>query len=201
MGLKVITSKSMYISIDKEQKFKTWVRQYSDILYNYAINHGLNEDGAKDMVQETFLSAWKGMDNYRGEASVKNWLFVILKSKISDLFRKTSNKMAVLAMHQEFNDNAYFDEEGHWKEGAYPKEWHVNLSDALEAKDFYKVFHICKNKLKEVQSAVFIMKYVDELESEEICKDLGITSSNYWVLLHRAKVQLRACLQKNWLSK
>lgn len=187
--------------LDKEQEFKRWVTQYSDILYSYAINHGFNEEGAQDMVQETFLSAWQSMDRFQGKASVKNWLFVILKSKISDHFRKDINNMAKVAVQQEYNDDAYFDEEGHWREEAYPKDWHVNLSDPLEVKDFYKVFHSCKNKLKEIQSAVFIMKYVDELGSEDICKDLGITSSNYWVLLHRAKVQLRACLQKYWLSK
>jgi RNA polymerase sigma-70 factor (ECF subfamily) len=187
--------------LDKEQELKNWVRKYSDILYSYAINHGFDDDGAKDMVQDTFLSAWQSMDSYHGKASVKNWLFVILKSKISDHFRKAVNKIAIEAVRQEYNEDAFFDEEGHWREEAYPKEWHVNLSDPLESKDFYKVLRSCKNRLKEIQSAVFVMKYVDEKESEDICKDLGITSANYWVLLHRAKVQLRACLEKNWLSK
>lgn len=187
--------------VNKEIEFNGWVVQFSDVLYSYAINHGFDEDGAEDMVQETFLSAWRNMEGYQGKASVKNWLLVILKNKISDHFRKATNRMSIEAIRHEHNDNSYFNENGHWQEEASPQEWQVNLSDPLEAKEFYKVFCSCKNKLKEIQSAVFMMKYVDEEKSENICKDLGITSSNYWVILHRAKVQLRECLQKNWLSK
>jgi RNA polymerase sigma-70 factor (ECF subfamily) len=186
---------------DKQATFKTWVAAHADILYSYAVHHGFHEEGAKDIVQETFLSAWRAMDGYTGKVSVKNWLFVILKSRISDHFRKKSNKLALETVQQEYNDHAYFDEDDHWREGVYPKEWQVNFSDPLEVKDFYKVFRSCSGKLKEIQNTVFIMKYVDEMDGDEICKDLGITASNYWVILHRAKVQLRACLEKNWLSK
>jgi RNA polymerase sigma-70 factor (TIGR02943 family) len=187
--------------MEKEQKLKNWIMRYSDALYSYAKDHGFDDDGAKDMVQETFISAWRGMDRYRGETSAKNWLFLILKNKVTDHFRKAATKKGMNSAQHHGNDNSYFDEEGHWKMEAYPREWQVNLSELVEARDFDKVFNSCKSKLSEVQRAVFIMKYVDEMKSEDICRDLGITSSNYWVLLHRAKVQLRACLQKNWFSK
>jgi DNA-directed RNA polymerase specialized sigma24 family protein len=77
----------------------------------------------------------------------------------------------------------------------------VNFSNTVETKEFYQAFHGCSKKLKELQSTVFVMKYVDGLESEEICRELSLSSSNYWVLIHRAKVQLRACLEKNWMQK
>lgn len=186
---------------NKQETFKQWVAEHSDVLYAYSMNHGFDEDGAKDMVQDTFLSAWRAMDGYNGKASVKNWLFVILKSRIADYFRKASNKVSAEVVQQEHNDGAFFDEDDHWQKGVYPKDWQVNASDPLDAKDFHQIFRGCSGKLKEIQRTVFVMKYVDEMDSEEVCKELRITASNYWVILHRAKVQLRACLEKNWLSR
>jgi RNA polymerase sigma-70 factor (ECF subfamily) len=79
-----------------------------------------------------------------------------------------------------------------------PKEWGIDYNNSIESKEFFEVLEKCKSKLKEMQNAVFTMKYMEGMESEEICKALNITPSNYWVLLHRAKVQLRGCLEKNW---
>lgn len=83
----------------------------------------------------------------------------------------------------------------------YPKNWTVDFTNSAEAKEFQQVFRSCNKKLKQVQSTVFVMKYVEEMDSHEICTQLGLTPANYWVLLHRAKVQLRACLEKNWIQK
>lgn len=185
----------------KQELIKTWVNEHSSALYNYAVHHGFDEHTGKDLVQETFISAWRGMDGYNKKASVRNWLFVILKNKIADHFRRACNKISVESLAIEHNDHAFFDEDEHWRNGAYPKDWTVNLDDPSEGSSFLSTFRNCCSKLKQVQSAVFIMKYVDGLTSEQICKDAGITASNYWVILHRAKVQLRACLEKNWLSK
>jgi RNA polymerase sigma-70 factor (ECF subfamily) len=81
------------------------------------------------------------------------------------------------------------------------KAWGVDYNTVIEQKEFYSILELCKSKLKAVQNAVFSMKYLDGIESEEICKELNITSSNYWVLIHRAKLQLRTCLEKNWFNK
>lgn len=188
-------------SKNKEQLFRKWVDDHSDLLYRYSLLRMNDEGLAKDQVQETFLAAWRNMDGYHGEASVKNWLFVILKSKMVDYIRKSSRKRVVEMVHGEHHDASFFDEEDHWRRGMYPKEWSVDFSNRAETKEFNQVFKSCGKKLKEVQNSVFVMKYVDGLESEEICKELGITAANYWVLIHRAKVQLRACLEKNWMQK
>jgi len=186
---------------DKETVFKKWVMDHSAMMYSYATQHRFDADGAKDLVQDTFLAAWRNMDNYKSETSAKNWLFIILKNKIKDHFRKSVNRMEIASIHHDHNDHTYFDEADHWANNAYPKSWEVNFSDPAETKEFYDVFRSCGGKLKQIQHAVFVMKYIDGLESEDICKHLGITASNYWVIIHRAKVQLRACLQKNWINK
>lgn len=185
----------------KQEIFKSWVNEHADVLYYYALRHGFDDHNGKDIVQETFLSAWRGMDSFREDASVRSWLFTILRNKITDHFRKAANKINIESLQAEFNDQQFFDENDHWKEGMYPDQWSVNFSDPTDVNDFRRVFNGCTGKLKQIQNAVFVMKYVDDLESDKICKELGISSSNYWVILHRAKVQLRACLEKSWLKK
>jgi RNA polymerase sigma-70 factor (TIGR02943 family) len=186
---------------NREKVFRQWVVDYSDQLYSYCLKRVYSEDLCKDLVQEAFLAAWRNIDAYKGEASVRTWLFIILKSKLIDHFRKSSNKPIVETLLQEHDDNLFFDQAAHWRKGMYPGQWNVDFSNGVEVSEFYKVFRACGKKLKEIQNSVFIMKYVDGLESEEICKVMGITTSNYWVLIHRAKVQLRACLEKNWIQK
>ncbi len=189
------------MQLQKEKEFKQWVNDYSDLLYGFSKKHGFDSDTAKDIVQETFLAAWRNVEKYRGEASIKNWLFVILKNKINDHYRKAANIVAIESIEQDHNKQDYFDATDHWDKNAYPKKWGVNFDNKVEAKEFYTVFKNCAGKLKEIQNIVFVMKYVDGLESEDICKLLNLSPSNYWVIIHRAKVQLRACLQKNWMDK
>jgi RNA polymerase sigma-70 factor (ECF subfamily) len=177
-----------------------WVNNYSDMLYRFALPRVNDADLAKDLVQDTFLAAWRNVANFKGEISEKNWLFTILKNKIIDHYRKASTRLT-----ESFSDKAgeddFFDEDNHWSANAYPKDWKAAEPKNIERKEFYVVLESCRKKLRELQAAVFSMKYLDDLESEEICKALGITPSNYWVLLHRAKLQLRSCLEKNWFTK
>jgi RNA polymerase sigma-70 factor (ECF subfamily) len=185
--------------MEKEIIFRNWVTEHSDELYRFALQRLYDKELCKDLLQETFLAAWRNMGGFKGQASVKNWLFIILKRKITDHYRKPYTRQEVEMNHQENNDFTFFDEEDHWRKGMYPRPWSIDLNDRVELKEFQLVFHSCGKKLKAIQNAVFVMKYVDGLDSEEICKELQITSSNYWVLLHRAKVRLRACLEKNWM--
>lgn len=174
-----------------------WVNDYSAILYGYVVQRVRDTDTAKDLLQETFLSAWRNVDKYNGDASVKTWLFTILKNKIIDHYRRVSTKHTEqLTYGDADNDSHYFDKTGHWTEDTYPSAWGIL---PIESKEFYAILDKGIKKLKEIQAAVFSMKYLDDMESEEICKVLNITPSNYWVLIHRAKVQLRAHLESNWL--
>jgi RNA polymerase sigma-70 factor (TIGR02943 family) len=174
-----------------------WVSNYADALYAYSISRVNDVQAAEDIVQNTFLSAWKARDTYNGTASEKNWLYAILKNKIIDHFRKQSSGIVSLRSKEE---DIYFDTAEHWTSETEPKDWGVNTQQPLETKEFYSFLDQCKQKLKEIQQSVFVMKYMEDLDSEEICKALDITPSNYWVLIHRAKLHLRKCLEKNWLN-
>ena len=176
-----------------------WVQAYSDIMYGYVVKRVKDNDTAKDLIQETFLAAWRNVDKYNGEASVKTWLFTILKNKIIDHYRKVSTRhIEELVNGATDDDSRHFDNIGHWTEDTYPSEL-GNLP--IESKEFYSILNNGIKKLKGIQAIVFSMKYLDEMKSEEICKVLNITSSNYWVLIHRAKVDLRAYLELNWILK
>lgn len=177
-----------------------WVEQYADSLFRFAVSRISDSETAKDLVQDTFLSALKNADNFRGEISEKNWLFTILKNKIIDYYRsKAKQSFTELKEHLEEAEN-YFDGND-WNESAKPKEWGIDYSLPIETKEFYEVMEKCKQKLAELQNAVFTLKYMEDKNSDDICKELEISSSNYWVLLHRAKLQIRKCLEKNWFKK
>ena len=173
-----------------------WVEKYADALYAYTMVRVNDVQQAEDIVQNTFLSAWKARETYKGQASEKNWLYAILKNKIVDHFRKQSSSRITLATGEE---EIYF-EDGHWTGETAPKEWDVPLEQPVETKEFYYILDKCKQKLKDIQQSVFVMKYMEDIDSEEICKVLNITTSNYWVLIHRAKLHLRKCLEKNWIG-
>ncbi|MBL0358029.1 MAG: sigma-70 family RNA polymerase sigma factor [Chitinophagaceae bacterium] len=174
-----------------------WVEKYADILYAYTIVRVNDVQQAEDIVQNVFLSAWKARDTYKGQASEKNWLYAILKNKIVDHFRKQSASRITLATGEE---ELYFDESEHWTDEAAPKDWGSNTVQPVESKEFYSILEQCRQKLKDIQQKVFVMKYMEDADSEEICKLLNITASNYWVLIHRAKLHLRKCLEKNWIG-
>ncbi|HEY3403705.1 MAG TPA: sigma-70 family RNA polymerase sigma factor [Ohtaekwangia sp.] len=178
----------------KEEQFKDWVREYADLLFSHAVLRGFDHEHARDLVQDTFLSAWKSMDRFEGRASVKNWLFVILKNKITDYYRKTQGRVNILLSQH----NTQFDDAGHWAKPFYPKALTIDPAESQDHHDFHTIFESCSGKLNTIQKTVFFMKYMDDLESDDICLQLSLTPNNYWTILHRAKVQLRACLEKNW---
>lgn len=185
-----------------------WIERYSDLLFNYTITRIHKREVAEDLVQETFLSALKGKDSFLGNSSEKTWLISILKRKIIDHYRKKSTQNELNILDKDSKDdfmNHFFDKEegynGHWTAGSSPADWKKDLQSGVETEEFSSILKNCLGKLPEKTSAVFTLKNMEDLDSEEICKELGITPSNYWVLMHRAKLQLRECIEKNWVNQ
>lgn len=178
-----------------------WVKNYSDTLFRFALLRVNDRETAKDLVQETFLAAYRNIENFKGEISEKNWLFLILKNKIIDHYRKKSNELLTELDECEESIQEYFDDGGHWKNNTAPLKWNTEHGSSIESKEFFEILNKCLKKLNELTRIVFTLKYLDEKESDEICKELTISSSNYWVMIHRAKLQLRSCLEKNWFAK
>ncbi len=150
-------------------------------------------------MQETFLAALKALESFRSKSSPRTWLVGILRHKIMDLFRKQDRKRETESL--DVSDPAidsWFDQEGRWIK--IPTNIEVDPVALQERADFWVVFEDCLGTLPELQVEAFSLRVMDDVKSEEICKVLSISSTNLWVLLHRARARLRACLETNWFD-
>ena len=179
----------------------TWVEHYADYLFSYTMARIGDEELARDLVQETFLAALERRDKFEGRSTEKTWLTSILKNKIIDVYRRkasglTRNNDVVAGELAQAN---YFEPEtGHLNADYQPREFGIEGDDIIIGKELALVLQKCMQKLPELWLAVFTMKHIDEEPTAVICSDLRLTPSNFWVIIHRAKVNLRACLQKSW---
>ena len=180
-----------------------WVKSYADYLYSLALIKVSNKETAEDLVQETFLSALKAKSSFKNESSEKTWLTSILKNKIIDYYRKkdvlkdVSNY--ILDTETSFDEHFFNKSDGHWLDDATPMAWKEFADAKVNGKEFNKILQYCIQKMPVKLVPVFVAKFLHDAESEFICKEFNITSSNYWVIIHRAKVLIRSCLEKNWL--
>jgi len=182
-----------------------WVEEHGDYLFKYALSRLRDPAKAEDLVQETFLAALKGGKDFQGRSSEKSWLVGILKNKICDFYRKASRETSFIDL--EFysgEESDRFITEGAFKDGWIhelgPQEW-LNPGANLDNEAFWQTYRDCSNKLPKNVSTVFILRELDGLESKEICAMLNITENNLWVMLHRARMALRRCLELNWFGK
>ncbi|HTD39392.1 MAG TPA: sigma-70 family RNA polymerase sigma factor [Mucilaginibacter sp.] len=178
-----------------------WVDAHADYLYSYAIARINDEEQAKDLVQETFLAALQRVDKFEGKSSERTWLTAILKYKIIDVYRKKSSGLVNADVQRAEQDQSDFfnPEDGHWTSERAPREFGIDDYDPVENKEFNSILQKCLQKLPALWLSVFTMKHMDDESTEVICSELKVTQSNFWVIIHRAKLNLRACLQKNWI--
>jgi len=157
---------------------------------------------AEDAVQETMLAAIEAADKFAGQSQVKTWVFAILKHKIVDLIRKRTREPNTGSFDAEIAEDAFdalFNERQHWQPAERPSNW-GDPHETVENKQFWEVFQICLDRLPPNTSRVFMMREFLEFETEEICKELSMTASNCWVVLHRARMALRLCLEGQWFQ-
>jgi RNA polymerase sigma-70 factor (ECF subfamily) len=181
-----------------------WPDRYGVELYRLALSRVSDADAAEELVQDTFLSALSGLATFRAEASERTWLFVILRRKIIDYYRRQArtNHISLDELGEAGLTEADFfnRENGHWNAQQAPVSW-LNADAALEQQELHDILQRCQQRLPTQQHAVFTLRFVEELSAEEICQELGLSSANYWVIVHRAKLQLRRCLEKHGLGK
>lgn len=175
-----------------------WVVNYADDLFHFACTRINDDDAARDLVQDTFLAALERIQQFEGRSSEKTWLTAILKNKIIDWYRKKSAGFLHNLAPGEYNDDEFFEADGHWRADRTPRSFEIESYDVTAGKELSIILQQCIQKLPPLWFSVFTMKHIDEESTEVICKTLKITASNFWVIIHRAKVNLRACLQKNW---
>jgi RNA polymerase sigma-70 factor (ECF subfamily) len=176
-----------------------WVDDYADYLFNYAVARVNDSNIAKDLVQETFFAGLKSAKNFQGKSTERTWLVSILKRKVIDHYRKINSNKGKAEVRMSFYDNG--DNEGSWIEERVPQSWDNEAEKNIENEELKSQLDECIDNLPEKYAMVFRMKTIQEFETEEICKELNITPSNLWVIIHRARTQLRGCMEKNWFNK
>jgi len=184
---------------EKAIKLSQWVESYTEELYSWAFYKLSDSEQAKDLVQDTFLAAAEKIDGFKGKSTPKTWLFSIINHKIIDFYRKKVSQ-PVSIEDQSFSD--FFESNGEWKRNKKPQNWQEdNEIQLLDDEEFQSVLKKCINSLPEKWNTCVKLKYLTKKNGQDICQELGMTPSNFWQVIHRAKLQLRSCVEKNWFKE
>jgi len=179
---------------------ETWVDRYGDYLYRFALSRVKDPGVAEDLVQETFLAALRGLQNFKRRSSGHTWLTAILKHKIVDFLRKKHREQVIedIETVSESTDG-FFKNSGSWR--IRPAKWDINPDKIFEQHEFMDVLLKCLAQLPERLARAFMLREMEGLSTEEICKSMQISATNSWVMLYRARTYLRRCLEINWFDK
>jgi RNA polymerase sigma-70 factor (ECF subfamily) len=197
MGLLIRAFKPLFLPTD----FRSQIEGLRPYLLRYATLQLRDAAAAEDCVQEALLAGLAGGTNFAGRSNLRTWLTGILKHKIVDTIRRQSRERPAADVSLEGDSSEFdelFDGRGHWQEA--PQAWE-QPEQVLGQKQFFAALEKCLRALPARTAQVFMMREHLGLETPEICKELGITPTHLWVMLHRARMALRLCLEANWFEK
>jgi RNA polymerase sigma-70 factor (TIGR02943 family) len=179
---------------------KTWLEQYGQALYLFACTRVDKKETAEDLVQETLLAGLTARSRFQGKSTEKTWLIAILKNKIFQVYRKGKREWTESELCKDSDNLGFmdklFDEDNHWLTN--PKDF--GPDEKIENQELGGIINQCIDKLSRPFRRLFVMREIDGVSAEEICEELGLSSSNLWVSMHRARTQLRMCMEKNYLK-
>jgi len=183
---------------------ETWLSQHGDYLFRFAMVKLRDEHLAEDAVQETLLAALQGHQNFSGNSALRTWLVGILKHKIVDIIRKKVREPTLVNVDEPIDwaddvaTDSMFDNTGHWVTPC--QDW-GDPDKVLEQKRFWKVLTECLKRLPPQLALLYSMREISGMETDDICKDLNISTTNSWVMLHRARLGLKQCFELHWLGE
>jgi RNA polymerase sigma-70 factor (ECF subfamily) len=177
-----------------------WVDRHADALFRYALLRLRDPEAAEELVQEAFLAALSAHQDFRTESSERTWLIGILKHKIIDHFRRKARQESpddpagsASGLHDVFTKS------GKWR--AMPGKWPTRAEQGLEDRELREVLAHCLSALPQGLARGFVLREMEGLSSQEVCKVLQVSSTNLWVMLHRARLSLRRCVERNWFGR
>ena len=174
-----------------------WLGEHGDVLYAYAIRRVRDAHAAEDLVQETLLAAISAAGGYAALSAERTWLIGILKHKLIDHLRKSLRQRPVTEIEIEGNFDT-FAPNGHWT--VRVSSWRGDPRQTLENKEFRAVLASCLSKLPARTAEVFWLHEAESMNSKDVCKELGLSATNVWTMLHRARLGLQRCLTANWFE-
>lgn len=185
----------------KKQVIKDWVLEYSDRLYAWALSKTSSIETAEDLVQETFLAAVVSFDNFKNKENPGTLLYSILNHKIIDHYRKKSSStssLSVLTENQAIaSTDGLFNADERWMNRSNKSLWE-DETQLLDNNEFIQIMEFCMAELPDKWRIAIGSKYLLERKTDEICQELNYTTTNYWQVIHRAKLLLKKCIEKYW---
>lgn len=177
--------------MDEAQLLDDWVRVYAPKLLDRALYVLADKQLAMDMVQEVFIVAYKQRETFRAQSSSLTWLQGILRHKIADYYRKKYRFPFT------YHHTAYFDADGHWADHSVLADWQIHADTADESvQHIHDALAVCIERLPHSMRIVIRSYYLEQEKSEQICQDFAISPTNLWKILQRARMQIRACMEK-----
>lgn len=176
------------------------LHEHRSYLVRYAILQLRDPHLTEDVVQETLIAAIENRSKFSAQSSLRTWLVGILKHKIMDVLRKRAREPELNVPDGEDGDDlldALFQENGQWSDP--PRTW-ADPEQSMENSHFWEVFEQCNQHMPLNTARAFMLREFMDMSTEEICQELAISTTNCWVLLHRARLALRECLDLHWFG-
>lgn len=174
-----------------------WVEKYGDYFLYFTLSKVSDREVAKDIVSETFLAGLRSKANFEGRSTEKTWLTSILNRKIIDHYRKINSKKGKAEVKVDYNSD---DQDGSWLEEQVSGTNSASADFSMENKELGEAILACLEQIQPKHAEIFKMKTIHDYENEVICNEMGITSSNLWVIIHRARTALANCLDSSWFK-
>lgn len=175
----------------------TWVDAHGDRLFRYALSRIRDERAAEDLIQDTFLTAFKSRDKFKGESSELTWMIGILRNKIFEHLRKQSREVPLDAgADDDEREEALFDGR-HWRADAAPRDWGSDPQKNAESSEFAAALRACLDALTPAVARAFVLREMEGVGHQESAEALGVPPGRLAVLLYRARMRLRKCLERN----
>ncbi len=200
MALPAPKIKATATEAGKQSGPEHWLSAHGDFLFRFALLRVKRASLAEDLVQDTLLSAIKAWNSFKGQASERSWLAEILKNKIIDYFRSAECRSTTPSDPAQLAEvvDGKFNLMGLWN--VILPDWASQPERHFQNKQFFAALSSCLSKLPEASRRAFVLRTLDGVESDEICKILGLSSSNLWVSMHRTRMALRDCIERNWIN-
>lgn len=184
----------------RDTELSNWVRAYTKDMLTWATKRTSNQSIAEDLVQDTFLIAAEKYSTFRRDSEPKTWLYGILNLKVAEYYRSKKRKQESHIDIEEFPDQ-FFSENGKWKPNSAPSIWGEVEAHLFDNQSFIEIFEQCLSNLPNSWNQSLTAKFFSEKSPDQICQELGISITNYWQLIHRAKLKMRSCLEEHWFRK
>lgn len=178
---------------------RLWLDRHGDALFRFALARVGNHAAAEDLVQDTLLAGLRARETFAAASSERTWLVGILKHRIADHFRGLAREQPKHADGSSEAPGDFFSSGGKWLQA--PMNWSALPGSSLETSEFSRILQDCLSALPDRLSAALAMREIAGMESSEVCRELQITPTHLWTLLHRARLRVRACLEINWFRE